>query len=55
MAIGGCFSGWRLAPLTGIGSHIEVGYVFHRLIRLSSTGENTQVGNTAMVRAGVNF
>ena len=39
----------------GLSSHIEVGYVFHRLIHLNSTGEDTQVGNTAMVRAGVNY
>lgn len=34
---------------------IEAGYVFHRTIRLSSTDVDTQVGNTAMVRAGLYF
>jgi len=36
-------------------THIEIGYVFHRLIRLTSIGDNVQVGNTAMVRAGINY
>jgi hypothetical protein len=37
------------------GTFIEAGYVFHRLIRLTSSGDDTQVGNTAMVRAGLNY
>ncbi len=49
------FLGLETRTIDGISSHIEAGFVFHRLIHLSSTGENTQVGNTAMVRAGLNF
>ena len=49
------FMGLENRDITSFGSFIEAGFVFHRLIRLSSTGENMQVGNTAMVRAGLNF
>jgi hypothetical protein len=49
------YLGTETRTIEGISSHIEFGYVFHRLIRLSSTGDDTQVGNTAMVRAGVNY
>ena len=54
MAIGACIR-FETRTILGLGSQIEAGYVFHRLIHLNSTGEDTQVGNTAMVRAGVNF
>jgi hypothetical protein len=47
--------GLETRTIEGIGSHIEAGFVFHRLIHLNSTGEDTQVGNTAMVRAGLNY
>ena len=49
------FAGVETRTIRGLSSHIEAGYVFHRIIRLSSTGEDTQVGNTAMVRAGLNY
>ncbi len=49
------YLGFETRTILGLGSQIEAGYVFHRLIHLNSTGEDTQVGNTAMVRAGVNF
>jgi hypothetical protein len=56
------YSDWRVflglenRTIHGIpGSQIEIGYVFHRRIHLSSTGDDVDVGNTAMVRAGLNF
>ncbi len=49
------FLGMETKSLVLFSSFVEAGYVFHRLIRLSSTGDDTQVGNTAMVRAGVSF
>ena len=55
------YSDWRLflgvetKSLVGLSSHIEIGYVFHRYIRLASTENNYFVDNTLMARAGVNF
>jgi hypothetical protein len=49
------FLGIETKSIVSFGSFLEAGFVFHRLIRLSSTGEDTQVGNTAMVRAGLNY
>ncbi len=49
------FAGIERRSLFDLNAHIEVGYVFHRYIRLTSTGDNFDVGNTLMVRAGVNY
>lgn len=55
------YSDWRVylgletKSLVCLGSFVEVGYVFHRRIRLSSTGNDVDVGDTLMVRAGVYF
>jgi hypothetical protein len=37
------------------GLQVEVGYVFHRRIRLSTIGEDVDVGDTVMVRAALNY
>ena len=55
------YSDWRLflglenRTIAGLSSHIEIGYVFHRRIHLSSTGNDVDVGDTLMARAGVNY
>jgi hypothetical protein len=49
------FLGMESKSLVFLSSFLETGFVFHRLIRLSSTGDNVQVGNTAMVRAGLSY
>jgi hypothetical protein len=55
------YSDWRLylgletKSITTISSHIEIGYVFHRYIRLTSTGDDMFVGDTLMARAGLNY
>jgi len=55
------YSDWRLyigletKSITMLSSHIEVGYVFHRTIRLTSTGDDVGVGNTLMARAGISY
>jgi hypothetical protein len=49
------FTGMETKSLLFVSSFVEVGFVFHRLIHLGSTGEDTQVGNTAMVRGGLYF
>ncbi len=36
-------------------TQIEIGYVFHRRIHLASIGEDVDVGNTLMVRAGLHY
>jgi hypothetical protein len=55
------YSDWRLylgletKSITTISSHVEIGYVFHRYIRLTSTGDDVFVGDTLMARAGLNY
>ncbi len=49
------YAGLETRSITTIGSFIEVGYVFHRTIRLSSTGDDVEFGDTLMARAGLNF
>ena len=56
------YSDWRVflglenRAINGIpGSQIEVGYVFNRRIRLASIGSDVDVGDTLMVRGGVNY
>jgi hypothetical protein len=49
------FAGLETKSITVVNSHIEVGYVFHRYIRLTSTNTDVFFGDTLMVRAGVNY
>jgi hypothetical protein len=49
------FAGLETKSLRTLSSHVEIGYVFHRYIRLTSTGDDDFVGNTLMARAGVNY
>jgi hypothetical protein len=49
------FLGLETKSLTLIGSQIEIGYVFHRYIRLTSTNDNFDVADTLMVRAALNY
>jgi hypothetical protein len=55
------YSDWRVylgmetRTIVGISSQIEIGYVFGRYIRLQSTDSHFDVGDTLMVRAGLNF
>jgi hypothetical protein len=49
------FLGLETKSLTVIGSQIEIGYVFNRYIRLTSTDTNFDLGDTLMVRAALNY
>jgi hypothetical protein len=49
------FLGMETKSLVMLGSFIEVGYVFHRTIRLTSTDDSVEFGNTLMARAGVYY
>jgi hypothetical protein len=49
------FLGLETRSITTIGSQIEIGYVFHRYIRLTSTDNNFDLGDTVMVRAALNY
>ena len=49
------FLGLERKTLTFIGSQIEIGYVFHRYIRLASTNDNFDLGDTLMARAALNY
>jgi hypothetical protein len=49
------FLGLENRTIVGIGSQIEIGYVFHRYIRLTSTDTNFDLGDTLMVRAAINY
>ncbi|MEI8374644.1 MAG: hypothetical protein WCJ35_17600 [Planctomycetota bacterium] len=50
------FLGMETKSLVSLSSFfIEVGYVFHRRIHLASIGEDVDVGNTLMVRAGLHY
>ena len=49
------FLGLETKSLECLSSHIEVGYVFNRYIRLTSTDNDVYFGDTLMVRAGVNY
>jgi hypothetical protein len=49
------FLGLETKSLTLIGSQIEIGYVFRRYIRLTSTDDNFDLGDTLMLRAALNY
>jgi len=49
------FMGLENRTIVGLGSHIEIGYVFHRYIRLTSTDDDFDLGDTLMVRAGLTY
>ncbi len=55
------YSDWRVflgietRSIRMASSQIEVGYVFHRRIRLESLGDDFDVGTTLMVRGGLSF
>jgi hypothetical protein len=49
------FLGLEKKAINAIGSQIEIGYVFHRYIRLTSTDTNFDLGDTLMVRAALNY
>jgi hypothetical protein len=49
------FLGLEDRTIIGIGSQVEIGYVFHRYIRLTSTDTNFDLGDTLMVRAALNY
>jgi len=49
------FLGMETKSLVWLGSFIEVGYVFHRTIRLTSIGNDVDFGDTVMARAGVYY
>jgi len=49
------FLGLENRAIVGLGSQIEIGYVFHRYIHLTSTDTNFDLGETLMVRAGLNY
>ena len=49
------FLGLEDRTIVGLGSQIEIGYVFHRYIRLTSTDDNFDLGDTLMVRAALNY
>jgi hypothetical protein len=49
------FLGLENRTITGIGSQFEIGYVFHRYIRLTSTDTNFDLGETLMARAALNY
>ena len=49
------FLGLENRTIVGLGSQVEVGYVFHRYIRLTSTDTNFDLGDTLMVRAALNY
>ncbi len=49
------FLGLENRTIVGLGSQIELGYVFHRYIRLTSTDTNFDLGDTLMVRAALNY
>ncbi len=49
------FLGLETKSLTSIGSQIEIGYVFRRYIRLTSTNDDFDLGDTLMLRAALNY
>ena len=49
------YLGLENRTLVGLGTQLEIGYVFHRYIRLASTDSNFDVGDTLMARAIVNY
>jgi hypothetical protein len=49
------FLGLENRTIIGLGSQIEIGYVFNRYIRLTSTNDNFDVNPTLMVRAALNY
>ncbi len=49
------FLGLESKSITFLGWQAEIGYVFHRYIRLTSTNDNYDVGDTLMARAALNY